>query len=212
MEKVIELKSKKIIHILLAMLLGLMLTTQLVCAENATATPVKNQFITIDPIGNHVIGEIFFINGTTNLPVTEKLNGYIWTSIFIPAGKSGQFYPNAILPDISIVPMFSGTNRWSVNVTDFAINDLQSGWSPYFVTVQSKGDPSISADQKFILIPVINATHTTVLQTTRQNLSPTTTAKIVPPMTQSSSLPLVLPFVGILAIMILRFFLANKRD
>jgi len=88
-----------------------------------------------------MIGDMFFINGTTNLPVTDKLEGDIWTTIIVPVDKTGGDYPHAILPDIPIVSTPSGTNRWSVNVTDVVINELPSHWSPYIVTVQSKKIP-----------------------------------------------------------------------
>ncbi len=50
----------------------------LVSAENVT--PNTTPFITIDPIGNHTIDEVFFINGTTSLPANNELLLDIFTS------------------------------------------------------------------------------------------------------------------------------------
>jgi hypothetical protein len=38
----------------------------------AVAYP-DDPFITIDPSGNHSIGDVFFINGTTNLPANDTI-------------------------------------------------------------------------------------------------------------------------------------------
>jgi hypothetical protein len=119
----------------LAFFFLMIIIVPLVSANDSNGTSNITPFITIDPIGDYVIGDIFFINGTTNLPVTEKLVGTIITTIFIPGGKSGTNYPSAFLSDISIVSTSSDTNRWSVNVTDIAINELPVGWSPYLVSV-----------------------------------------------------------------------------
>jgi len=42
-------------------------------ADNVSVTPVTTPFITIDSIGNHSVGEVFFVNGTTNLPVSPNI-------------------------------------------------------------------------------------------------------------------------------------------
>jgi hypothetical protein len=177
-------------------------------------------YITIDPIGDHTIGDVFFINGTTNLPVTEKLEGGIATTIFFTGMPHSQVnYPGAILPDIPIVSTPSGTNRWSVNVTDVVVtnlNDQPGRWSPYVVTIQSKENSSIEAhQQEFSLLPATNATPTTALQTTIQSPSTvqtTTSAVPVLPTTRSSPLPVALPIAVIAAIAIVRSIYGKKRD
>jgi hypothetical protein len=127
----------------LAILLVVIIISPAAYAENTNVTPVSTKFITIDPIGKYVIGDVLFINGTTNLPVSEKLKGTITTTIFIPAGKYEQYYPGAFLSDIPIAPTPTGPNRWSVNVTDLVINELPTWWSPYLVSIcPSSGDTS----------------------------------------------------------------------
>ena len=188
----------------------------LVSASNASVTLVTTPFITIDPIGNHTVGDVFFINGTTNLPPSEKLDLLIQTTIFKPGPKSDTGYrPGAFLSDIPIISKSSGINRWSVNITDIAINELPSGWSPYVVTVISKENSSISAQQEFDLMLATNLTTSPIFPTTVQKPSPiqlTTNSITIPPATRSSSLPLVLPIMGITATMILNFIRKNKDD
>jgi len=138
-------------RLFLAFFFLMIINVPLASADDPNGTPDTTPFITIDPIGDYVIGDIFFINGTTNLPVSEKLEGTIDTTIFIPGDKSGTNYPSAFLPDIPLVSTSSGTNKWSVNVTDIAVNELPVGFSPYIVTVVSKENSSISAYREFTI-------------------------------------------------------------
>ncbi len=77
--------SKRFILITVFFVVSILLTLPIVNAKNvsngtnftnpdlnSTVAPVE-PYIMIDPIGNHVIGDIFFINGTTNLPVSQNL-------------------------------------------------------------------------------------------------------------------------------------------
>jgi hypothetical protein len=144
-------------RLFLVFLFFVIIIVPLASANDSNGTPDTIPFITIDPIGGYVIGDIFFINGTTNLPVSEKLDGTIRTTIFIPGDKSGTDYPGAFLPDIPIVSTSSGTNKWSVNVTDIAVNELPVGFSPYVVTVASKDYSSVSAYQEFSISAPANS-------------------------------------------------------
>jgi hypothetical protein len=103
-------------------------TTQIPVNITATVAAVETPFITIDPIGNHSIGDVFFINGTTNLPVGENLSMTI-TELYANNHTEAQFapeYPNGNeffdiinnIPITSVASGTSGTNYWSENVTD----------------------------------------------------------------------------------------------
>jgi len=92
---------------------------------NFRCTGPLNPFITIDPIGNHTKGEIFYINGTTNIHISN-------VSWILQISKQGS-YPDyaseehyARLPVVVTNSEIPGTNRWSANATD-AAKDLVSG-------------------------------------------------------------------------------------
>ena len=85
-------------------------------------------FITIDPIGDHAVGEVFFINGTTNLPIGESLSLEIM-ELYANNHTRPQFAPeypirHEFFDEIANIPITSnasktlGTNEWSENVTD----------------------------------------------------------------------------------------------
>ncbi len=164
---------------------------------NASVTPVTTQFITIDPIVNHTIGDVFFINGTTNLPVTENLTMAIEGIEFVKyisrtnTKSSGPPPLNEYryISDISISPAQPGTNRWSTNVTDI-IKELVSGKYEVFVCPNANylyttsGSTSESdAIEFFTLFPANNGTTFNVQQVPVQNPSPiqSTTIPGAPP-------------------------------
>ncbi len=130
--------SKRFILILVFIAATILLIVPIVNAENTSSgTNLTNMapkstiypaepFITIDPIGNHTIGDVFFINGTTNLPVSENLTleirDYAWTWRLHMKDEPNVPPPGyyAYLPYVSIIPGITGINQWSVNVTDAA--------------------------------------------------------------------------------------------
>jgi hypothetical protein len=184
-------------------------------------------FITIDPIGNHTIGDIFFINGTTNQPVSEHLTMDIVSYKYIERthmkfdlGPSPE--ESAYMPDISISSDLSGTNRWSVNVTD-TVKKLKSG--EYIVDIYSQVNfscntagcsiPKADTMQIFTLLPENNDSSLIVLQTTVQSpslIQPATSATIVPPTKQVTPLPLILPIAGLVMMGVLRFIQGKKTE
>jgi len=123
----------------------------------ANSTP----FITIDPIGNHAIGDVFFINGTTDLPVSENLTVQIIESFHLGTKADLGAYVHGITEDIPISPITisnTGVHQWSFNVTDPVMIALVS--DRYDVGVYSK-DANISSDlDHFYLYPavVVNST------------------------------------------------------
>jgi len=80
----------------------------------ANATP----YIIINPIGDHRIGDIFEINGTTNLGANEKIQ--IQISGPMLSGPHGSVRPeNAFLNIVGFVetrPGTCGTMKWSYSV------------------------------------------------------------------------------------------------
>jgi hypothetical protein len=91
-------------------------------AENVT--PVTTPFITINPIGNHTVGDVFFINGTTNLGTRERSLGLdIEWWAFNPSGFSTPFYATIA----SIQPEENGTSTWSAEI-------IPSQWEIYILS------------------------------------------------------------------------------
>jgi len=185
---------------------------------NSTVYPAE-PFITIDPIGNHVSGNMFFVNGTTNLPVSEKITMRIESLNYIKQThpKSDLGPPpdeSAYITAISISPALPGRNRWSTNVTDITTG-MKNG--DYLVQVDSQINescnitgcriPDVSTTAVFTLLTANNNIKPNILQTTFQNSStvqPPISASTVPHTTQSASLPLALPIVVFVVIVILK--------
>jgi hypothetical protein len=198
-----------------------MIIIQIACAENVI--PVTTSFITIDPIGNHTIGDVFFINGTTNLPISENLTiwfgNYEWEEqSFTYDCKECQRIPPTDkvgkVENIPISPTVNDTNRWSANVTNI-VKGLVSG--EYAVDVRSYVNfscntngcsvPKADVGSIFYLLPTTNAPSTTVLKTTIQSplpIQPTTNKATIPTTTPSSSQSLVLLIALFAAIATLR--------
>jgi hypothetical protein len=94
-------------------LLGVMITIiPVVNAENVSVTPATTPFITIDPIGNHTAGDVFFINGTTNIPAGENLSILVEESYFNPSGYGSYFESKSTIKSGK-----NGVNYWSCNIT-----------------------------------------------------------------------------------------------
>jgi hypothetical protein len=192
--------------------------------QNSTVASA-DPYIMIDPIGNHVIGDVFFITGTTNLPVSQNLTMDIVSYKYImrPHMKnelSPGPHASAYMKGIPISSAFPGTNRWSANVTD-TVKELENG--EYFVQVipQIKSCNTTGcfipdeASQIFTLFQANNSIKSTVLQTTFQNSSPilpTISATTVTPTTQSASLPIFLSIIVLAIMIILRSIQKKKND
>jgi|WetSurMetagenome_2_1015567.scaffolds.fasta_scaffold491416_1 hypothetical protein len=159
-------------------------------ADNVSVTPVTTPFITIDPIGNHTVGDVFFINGTTNFPVSENLSMHIQSTII----RKGRYWGDpveilAFISSISIYPDQSENNRWSMNVTN-SINQLRS--DEYDVVVEKNSglgsECNVSATDVFFLFPRFGNITLTNFQTTIQKSSrtPAITTVTTEPTTHSS--------------------------
>jgi hypothetical protein len=165
-------KSEKIIFLtLFAIVLAAIFIVPIVSADNGNVTLDTTPFITIDPIGNHAIGEVFVIKGTTNLPpVVDTLHILIDPTTFNPAGVGSSFQ--------STVPIQRGDkdiNFWSCTVptTTGWLNFHEPGMNPtqdarpdhYFVTVESSTDGNISQFQLFNILTADPDTNSTISPT-----------------------------------------------
>jgi PKD repeat protein len=151
-----EMKPKIMYLSVFAIFIVAIIIGPLVSADNENITPNSTPFITIDPIGNHTIDEVFFINGTTNLPAnsvpllleTETINSN-------PAGQGSSY-----VSDVFIQPGENGVNFWSCNATS-SLWETFLGPTPdalpgeYVVSVEpSKGGDDVAIPtQLFFFLP-----------------------------------------------------------
>jgi len=88
---------------------------------NLTISPTPIPVITIDPIGNHTVNDVFVIHGTTNLAYgNDTLAINIGSSDFNPGGFGTSFY----LVNVSIRPGENGMNTWSAEI-------IPASWAIY---------------------------------------------------------------------------------
>jgi hypothetical protein len=181
-----------------------------------SANPVK-PFITIDSIGNHTIGEGFFIKGTTNLWTWDKsLDLEIGTADFNPAGFGSSFYSS----NVSIQPGENGISTWSSDIIpshwkiytespNFYPTPIFESANPgkYMVFVSSTNSlgPAIVTSQSFFMF----SSESSLLQN-QTSTTTTISAVIVPPTKQDTPLPLAMPIAVLAAIMILKPLYGKK--
>jgi len=104
--------------------------------DHPLSTPTINPYwVKVGPIRNNITsGEIFFINGTTNLPDGENLSINLDTfcNMFRPHMKNELGFEGVTISNISVISNGTGINQWSANMTDFAIqyspNKYCTGW------------------------------------------------------------------------------------
>lgn len=181
----------------------------------------EKPFITLDPIGNRTIGDIFIIHGTTNLPAST--NKSLLLSI-TPTWKDPDRYSGFVYS--KYLTIFQGenkTNQWSENITEV-------NWNPnneYFVKISSlymqdsAGFNTPVATQVFTIFPA-NITPTLVPSSSPiqspisiQNSShilPTSNEVTLTPTTRSAQFPLTLPIAMLVIIVILKFIDGKKGD
>ena len=163
-----------------------------------TAAIPSAPYITIDPIGNHTAGDVFFINGTTNLPIGVNIAVVV---AGISQEESGEGSDLNIT--VLVTPGKQGINFWSCKITpDLWLTTLSHNGKPqhepkdfmpgvFFVIVDS---PDVANKSYFAESPgfFIFA-----------NTSATTQAT-------PSPLPPVLPLVALSGIAVMNF-ICHKR-
>jgi len=195
------------------MLKHLVCISVLVLALMVAAAPAAkpSPYIAIDPVGNHALDEVFFINGTSDLTNTSQpLLLSIEPANVNPGGAGSAFQAS-----VTQYPGPNGLNTWSCNATStlwstYGVGPRQiatPGAYPgeYRVTVNSNDpDQFAVATQTFSLVPALSATATTVTP------APTATAPSIPataqamPTTKPSPLPEILVAIGIISGLVLR--------
>jgi len=150
--------EKIIIPAPFAIVLAALIIVPFASADEGNLTPATTPFITINPVGDHTLDEVFFISGTTNLPVSDSpLILQIYSAAFNPGGSGCDYQSN-----VTIEPGVGGINTWSCNATPSLWQTHGIGPSfkvtpgavpgEYVVTIASQ-DPRISAkDSRLISI------------------------------------------------------------
>ena len=190
-------------------------------ASAAAPASVTEPFITIDPIGNHTAGVVFFINGTTNLGRWENtLDLDIEWWAFNPAGRWSPMY----ITNASIQPVGNGTGIWSAEIlpaqwemyTDVEHRTTvfcDAGPGEYVAYAESTSPlgPAVLSQQTFFVVPP-ETTSTPGLS----NITPLPesggTGIATSPTRQAAPLPGIVPVIAIVAGMIfLASFTPKKR-
>jgi hypothetical protein len=149
--------------IFLAMPIVAIIIVPLASADNLNVTQNNTPFITINPIGNHAVGDVFFINGTTNLGQWENtLDLDIEWWAFNPAGRWSSMY----ITNASIQPFGNGTGIWSAEVlpaqwkiyTDVehrttVFRDVNPGEYVAYAESTSPLGPTVISQQTFFIVP-----------------------------------------------------------
>jgi hypothetical protein len=182
--------------------------------NDATVSPAPAPYIRIDPVGNHTVGDTFFINGTTNLAASDNsLSVKITWADFNPGGFGTSFYTT----DVSIQPGEQGINLWSAGV-------MPSRWEMYtgpppsypaptwgkiipgkYVVYVASRDPDVSHEDApafFYFFPESNIT------SFQASVTFSTTPSPAP--TQSSPLSTLLPVVVCVIMPVLRFVVKER--
>jgi hypothetical protein len=89
--------------------------TPVITSVQTSCLPQKNTtpWIAINPISDYYVGEVFEINGTTNLGADENISIDIIQSYFSP---KGQDYFTGFHGHSRIIGSDCGVNKWSISV------------------------------------------------------------------------------------------------
>jgi len=164
----------------------------------------ESYYITIDSIGNHTIGDIIYINGTTNLPTSENLSISVNDNSFNPAGQYGSFFDTTI----PVQPGENGVNYWFCNITPtlslwktYGGRGLPTSDIKYFIAgdfIALVGSNNVTAQSNLFTISLEEENVTPTSSSIPITLSSTpiipstqTTEVLIPP---SSTLTTPLPF------------------
>ncbi len=177
---------------------------QAINSPNVDDTYTKLQFlvetpvITINPIGDHAVGDKFTVTATTNLAVGDNVLFTIYSSSFQPTDKSasGEFSGAS-----GTVQVTQGTN--GLNAVSFDVDASTFKPDEYLVTAQSVGLPGPGATGT-ALFNVLSVAPTTVAPTTVATIAtpvPTTVAT-QPPTVVPTPTPTKTPGFGALVAVI----------
>jgi hypothetical protein len=162
--------------------------------------------ITINPIGDHQVGDRFTVSGTTNLAVDDQILVQVISSSFQPTGKtqSGEF--SGTTGTVKVVAGNQGFNTWS-----FPVDTASFKPDEYICQVEGV---TVTGAQASTLFNVVAYTPTTVPTTVIT--TPVQTTATVPPTTSiPTTMPTTQPGFGALiavgSIGAVLFFIRRKQ-
>jgi hypothetical protein len=160
-----------------------------------TSFIVGNPTATINPIGDHYVGDTFSINGSTNLAAGNDLLIEIYSSSFNPTQKiqgSGFSGSSAV---VKVEPGTNGINRWSYPVDASAFKPDE-----YLVKVSGiTNDVTVSATFNILAaLPPASPSTVTTTPTELRTASPVTqTPSPMPTTTNQSPLSPITILIGL---------------
>jgi hypothetical protein len=118
--------------------------TQTQCPPQENTTP----WIRINPVSDHYVGDVFEINGTTNLEANTSLKIRIYQFHFYTEPKNLPHIYTSLWENVTVMGDDCGTNRWS-----FSTNTSSLLPDEYFVVVTSE-NPFATNRSVFTLFPL----------------------------------------------------------
>jgi hypothetical protein len=158
---------------------------------------LTTSYITIDPVGDHTIGDLVNVTGTTNLPVN--------TTFVVQAGPRvfTNYEPNYFFKIVQ-VGRGNDVNTWSVliNTSTFSVDE-------YNLIVDRVEGSSLTNNTRFNMTPKdfnwqttadISLTSGTLTPTTIKNQTPSSDS-VIPTIAKPAPLPETVPFIALGCVM-----------
>jgi hypothetical protein len=159
----------------------------------------------IDPIGEHFVGDMFTITGSTNLAVGDTLMIEVYSSSFKPTQKVQGSGFSGSTGTIKVVPGTNGYNRWSFDIGASTFRPDE-----YLVTVSGITLDVTGSTTFNIVERVPTSLKTPVQETTVPAVSlPPATRTVPSPTTQKSPLS---PITILVAFVLVGSALIPKRE
>jgi len=159
-------------NILTRQLVLLLILSAILIIPPVSSFIVEKPTATINPIGDHHIGDKFTITGSTNLAVGDYLSVEIYSSSFKPTQKEQSSQFSGSSGTVTVIPGTNRSNIWSFDVDTSAFKPDE-----YIIKVSGITNEVTAFSTFIILEPLPLTTIPTVKTqtTTLQTASPITT-------------------------------------
>lgn len=118
-------------------------------SSRGSSTPDRYGILSIDPVGDHVVGDVFLIHGVAILPAGTELPISIYGGSFNPGipPQADPWYNH--IPTTVLVKY----NNKTLNVWSYEVNTTGSYPDEYFISLKYPSDSTINASVIFNLTP-----------------------------------------------------------